>query len=95
MWRMLQGDSADDFVIASGAAHSLEQFAAAAFSEVALDWRDHVDFDAGLQRPSDISHSLGDPSKAAEVLDWRPRIGFAEIVARMVRAEREGADAVS
>jgi GDPmannose 4,6-dehydratase len=95
MWRMLQGDSADDFVIASGVAHSLEQFAAAAFAEVDLDWQDHVDFDAGLQRPSDISHSLGDPSKAAAVLDWRPRVDFKEIIARMVRGEREGAGAVS
>jgi len=95
MWRMLQRDRPEDFVIASGVAHSLEQFAAAAFSEVELDWRDHVDFDARLRRPSDISHSLGDPTKAAGVLEWRPRVPFRDIVARMVRAEREGAGAVS
>ena len=95
MWRMLQSEDAEDFVIASGVAHSLEQFAAAAFAEAGLDWQEHVDFDAGLQRPSDISHSVGDPSKAARVLGWRTHVGFDEIVARMVRAEREGAAAVS
>ena len=95
MWMMLQGDGAEDFVIASGVAHSLEQFATAAFSEVGLDWHEHVDIDAGLQRPSDISHSLGDPSRAAEALGWRPLVTFPESVSRMVRAEREGAGAVS
>ena len=88
MWRMLQRQRPDDFVIASGVAHSLEEFAVAAFSEVGLDWRDHVDFDAGLKRPSDISHSLGDPSKAARCWSGGPA-SLQEIVARMVRAERE------
>ena len=95
MWRMMQRDRAEDLVIATGVAHSLEDFAAAAFSAVGLDWRAHVDLDPGLKRPSDISHSLGDPSKAAEVLGWRCSVPFAEIVTRMVRAEREGAHAVS
>src|SRR5262245_13602630 len=95
MWKMLQRDEPDDFVIASGVAHSLEEFVAVAFAEVGLDWRDHVEHDPALVRPSDILYSLGDPTKAAEVLDWCPTVKFAEIVARMVRAEREGAAAVS
>jgi GDPmannose 4,6-dehydratase len=95
MWKLLQCDNPDDVVIASGVAHSIEEFVAAAFAEVRLDWRDHVDYDASLLRPSDILYSLGDPTKAAQVLDWRPKVQFAEIVARMVRAEREGAAAVS
>jgi GDPmannose 4,6-dehydratase len=91
MWRMLQHDEPDDFVIASGVSHSIAEFAAAAFAGVGLDWRDHVDHDPALTRPSDILCSLGDPSKAADVLGWRPTVDFARIVARMVRAERDGA----
>jgi GDPmannose 4,6-dehydratase len=95
MWAMLQCDLADEFVIASGVSHSLEDFVAAAFVEVSLDWRDHVDQDPALKRPSDIACSAGDPAKAAQVLNWHPKLRLPEIVARMVRAEREGARAVS
>jgi GDPmannose 4,6-dehydratase len=90
---MLQCDQPDDFVIASGVAHSVEEFVAAAFLEVGLDWRDHVDYDPSLVRPSDIMYSLGDPTKAEQVLDWRPTVKIPEIVARMVRAEQETAGA--
>ena len=93
MWRMLQRDEPDDFVVASGTAHSLEDFAAAAFAKVGLDWRDHVDYDPSLRRPSDILYSLGDPTKAANVLDWRSTVGFSDIVARMVEAERTNTSA--
>ncbi len=94
MWRMLQRDQPDDFVVASGVAHSLEEFVASAFLEVGLNWQDHIDYDPSLVRSSDIMYSLGDPSKAAEALDWRPTVKLPEIVARMIRAEREGAGAV-
>ena len=95
MWRMLQLDPPEDFVVASGVAHSLQEFVAAAFNEVGLDWRDYVDCDASLARPADIERSLGDPLKAARLLGWRAEVDFAEIVARMVRAERDGAAAAS
>jgi GDPmannose 4,6-dehydratase len=91
MWRMLQCEKPDDFVIATGVAHSLQDFAALAFAEAGLDWRKHVDHDPTLARPSDIRYSVGDPAKAAQVLDWHPTAAFAEIVARMIRAERDGA----
>jgi GDPmannose 4,6-dehydratase len=94
MWKMLQCDQPDDFVIASGVAHSLEEFVATAFAAVGLNWRDHVDYDSSLVRSSEIMCSLGDPSKAAQMLHWRPTVNLPEIVARMVRAEREGADSV-
>jgi GDPmannose 4,6-dehydratase len=68
---------------------------AAAFGEAKFDWRDHVDHDGALARPSDIAHSLGNAARAARLLGWKPQVGFAEIVARMVRAEREGAAEVS
>jgi GDPmannose 4,6-dehydratase len=95
MWAMLQGTAPDDFVIASGVSHSLEDFVAAAFGQVGLDWHDHVEYDDSLERPSDIPCSAGDPTKAKQILGWRAKLPFAEIVARMVRAEREGAAAVS
>jgi GDPmannose 4,6-dehydratase len=95
MWAMLQCTTPDDFVIASGVSHRLEDFVAAAFSQVGLDWRDHVDYDAAFKRPSDIPCSAGDPTKARQILGWRAKLPLAEIVTRMVRAEREGAAAVS
>jgi GDPmannose 4,6-dehydratase len=95
MCKMLQLNTPDDFVIASGISHSLEEFVAAAFAEAGLDWRHHVDHDPSLVRPSEIASSVGDPTKAAQALGWRPKIGLPEIAARMVRAEGEGAAAVS
>ncbi len=94
MWKMLQCDQPDDFVVASGVAHSLEELVAMEFTEVGLNWRDHVDYDSSLARSSDIMCSLGDPSKAAQILDWCSTVKLPEIVARMVRAEREGAASV-
>ena len=90
LWELLQREEPDDFVIASGIAHSLEDFVAAAFGQVGLDWRDHVEHDPALTRPSEILCSLGDPAKAAKVLGWRPTVGFPEIVSRMIRAEHGG-----
>jgi GDPmannose 4,6-dehydratase len=91
MFRMLQCERPDDFVVASGEAYSLEEFVAAAFLEVGLDWRDHVDYDPSLVRSSEIMYSLGDPTKAPQMLHWRPTVRMPEIAARMVRAERETA----
>jgi GDPmannose 4,6-dehydratase len=95
MWRMLRHETPEEFVVASGISHSLEDFVAAAFNEVKLDWRDHVDHDPSLARPSEITRSVGNAAKAGRLLGWHPTVGFAEIVARMVRAEREGPRAVS
>ncbi len=91
MWAMLQQPVAEDFVVATGEARQLKQFVAAAFSEVGLNWRDHVDRDAAQARPNDIAYSRGDASKAERLLGWKPRTAFPEIVARMVQAERAGA----
>ena len=90
---MLRHETPEEFVLASGISHSLEEFVAAAFNEVKLDWRDHVDHDPALARPSEIARSAGNAAKAGRLLGWQPKVGFAEIVARMVRAEREGARA--
>jgi GDPmannose 4,6-dehydratase len=95
MAAMLQRSTPSDYVIASNEAHSLEDFVAAAFAEAGLEWRAHVDFDASFVRPSDIVYSLGNPAKAKAEFGWQPTVRFAEIVARMLRGEGEGAAAVS
>jgi len=95
MWAMLCFERPVDLVIASGVAHSLEQFVAAAFAALKLDWRAHVDFDSSLRRPSDIAISVGNAERARRMLGWKPSVGFSELVSRMVRGETEGAAAVS
>jgi GDPmannose 4,6-dehydratase len=90
MWLMLQQPTAQSYVIATGETHSLEEFVDAAFSAVGLDWRTHVDIDNRLFRPSDISHSNADPSRAAEHLRWKARYRMRDVVTMMARAEQEG-----
>jgi GDPmannose 4,6-dehydratase len=89
MWRMMRLDSPTDLVIATGKTHNLQEFVAAAFEEVGLDWRSHVDIEAGLRRPADIAYSAGDPTKADRVIGWRATQGMREVVRTMVRAEME------
>lgn len=87
MWAMLQADTPDDFVVATGTSHSLEAFVSAVFQEVDLDWRAHVDRDETFVRPTDISVSRGNPGKAGRLLGWRARVTFPEIIRRLVAAE--------
>jgi len=88
MWRMMQLNDPQDFVIATGETGSLETFVATAFHRVGLDWRDHVDADGGLRRPNDIRVGRADPSKAAAVLGWRATFRMNEVVAQMVDAQQ-------
>lgn len=92
MWRVLQHEEADDFVIATGQSSSLEDFVAATFSVVNLDWRDHVDIDPGLFRPSEIDHSVGNPDKARRLLGWEATMTLPDIVAALVASERQFVD---
>jgi GDPmannose 4,6-dehydratase len=87
MSRMLQHERPDDYVIATGETHSLEEFAASAFSEVGLDWHDHVEIDPTLLRPTDISGNFAKPAKAERVLGWKAQVKMAEAVRRMIAAE--------
>jgi len=84
MHRMLQQPEPQDFVIATGQTSSLQDFVAAAFGHFGLDWREHVESDPGLLRPSDLRVSRADPSRAAAVLGWRARSAMPEVVARMI-----------
>lgn len=87
MWRMVQLDQPTDLIIASGRTHSLAEFVEAAFQAVGLDWREHVDIDESLRRPSDIPFSAGNAAKAEQLLGWRAKSGMREVVAMMVEAE--------
>jgi GDPmannose 4,6-dehydratase len=88
MWRMLQQDRPDDYVIATGETRSLDEFVAAAFRAVGLDARDHVDTDPSLFRPTDIEGNWAEPGKAVRVLGWRATVRMEEAVRRMVEAEQ-------
>jgi GDPmannose 4,6-dehydratase len=89
MWRMLQTDSPEDFVIATGESNSLEAFVATAFSQVGLDWRQHVIQDPKLFRPAEIRHSRGRPEKARRLLGWEASVRMRDVVREMIRYERQ------
>lgn len=88
MWRMLQRSTGSDFVIATGESHTLEEFAATAFQQVGLDWREHTDLSEALTRPTDLSEGRGDASRAREVLGWSATYRMSDVVKAMVEAEQ-------
>jgi len=87
MWLMLQQPTADDYVVATGATHSVREFCDAAFSHVALDYRNHVVTDPALVRPAEVDLLVGDASKARRELGWEPTVSFEELVRMMVDAD--------
>src|SRR5688572_3118395 len=87
MWHMLQQDEADDYVIATGETHSVEEFLTEAFSHVNLDWHDYVELDPKYLRPAEVDLLIGDASKAKRVLGWEPKVSFRELVRLMVDAD--------
>lgn len=84
MWRMLQKDVPDEYVLATGVDNSVEDFLTAAFKAVELDWRNYVSQDARYMRPSEVNNLIGDASKAKERLGWMPTTKFADWVRAMV-----------
>lgn len=89
MWLMLQQDEADDYVIGTGEAHSVQEFLEAAFAYVDLDWREYVEIDPRYFRPTETDSLLADPSKAQRRLGWEPKVTFRELVKIMVDADME------
>jgi GDPmannose 4,6-dehydratase len=87
MWRMLQQEQPEDYVIATGESNTLEDFVAEAFQVFGLDWREHVISDPSLLRPSEIMVSRGNPEKAARDLGWRADSRMREVISRMAKAE--------
>jgi GDPmannose 4,6-dehydratase len=89
MWRLMQLESADDFVIATGQAHSVREFLERAFARVGLDWREYVEASPRQIRPADVELLLGDASKARRALEWEPKVTFEGLVDLMVDADLE------
>ena len=87
MWLMLQQEEPDDYVVATGETHSVEQFLDVAFEHLDLDWREYVVQDERYMRPAEVDLLVGDPSKAGRILGWEPRVSFAELVRMMVDAD--------
>ncbi|MDA2951756.1 MAG: GDP-mannose 4,6-dehydratase, partial [Actinomycetota bacterium] len=85
MWLMLQQDEPDDYVIATGETHSIEEFLTLAFDKVGLgDWRPYVRHDAKFLRPAEVDLLIGNPAKAKTKLGWQPEVSFDELVQMMV-----------
>ncbi len=96
MWRMLQCDNPDDFVIATGEGVSVRDFLEYAFEHAGLDWREHVRYDPKYERPSEVDALIGDASKAEELLGWKPEVKSRELARIMVDADiRKLADQLS
>ena len=88
MWRMLQQDEADDYVVATGETHSIRELLDVAFARVGIDdWTPYVEQDPRFMRPAEVDLLVGDASKAAERLGWKPTVGFAELVHLMVDSD--------
>jgi GDPmannose 4,6-dehydratase len=89
MWRILQQEKPQDYVIGSGQAHSVRELVELAFTHVGLDYRQYVVSDPKYYRPAEVDVLLADPSKARRELGWTPKVGFAELVGMMVDADLE------
>ncbi len=87
MWMMLQQDEPDDYVIASGESHSVQELVEAAFSHIGLNWEDYVKTDPRLVRPAEVDMLIGNPAKAKEKLGWKPQVSFKELIELMVDSD--------
>jgi GDPmannose 4,6-dehydratase len=90
MWLMLQQDEPDDFVVATGQTHTVEELVERAFGELGIaDWRQYVRQDPKFYRPAEVDLLIGDATKAREQLGWEPQVDFATLVQMMVRSDLE------
>jgi GDPmannose 4,6-dehydratase len=87
MWLMLQQPSPDDYVVATGVAHTVRQFAEIAFSSVGLNYQNYIQTDPAFLRPAEVDQLLGDPSKANRALGWKPETSFHQMIEEMVQAD--------
>jgi GDPmannose 4,6-dehydratase len=87
MWLMLQQDAPDDYVVATGEAHSVKELVQVAFAHVGLDWQKHVSVDPAFLRPAEVDHLIGNAAKAKQKLGWEPSVDFRGLVAMMVDAD--------
>jgi len=89
MWLMLQQDHPDDFVVSTGETHSVREFCELAFDQAGLNWEDHVVVDDKFFRPAEVDLLIGEPSKARDLLGWKPEVTFEQLVRMMVDADIE------
>lgn len=87
MWRMLQQPQPDDYVVATGESHSVQEFVDLAFAHAGLNWREYVREDPALKRPAEVDSLIGNPIKARTELGWQPTVSFAQLVRMMVDAD--------
>jgi GDPmannose 4,6-dehydratase len=87
MWRILQQDKPDDFVIATGEVHTIKELCEEAYGYVGLDYKDHIYVDPRFVRPTETGPLVGDYSKAKKVLGWEPKVNFKELVRMIVDAD--------
>lgn len=90
MWKILQQDNPDDYVLSTGIAPTIREFVEEAFNYAGLDYRDYVEIDPRYFRPTEVDYLLGDPRKANKVLDWKPKVTWKELAHIMVDADLEG-----
>ena len=88
MWLMLQQDTPEDYVIATGKTHTLKEFVAEVFEQLGLDWKEYVDTNPDLFRPSEIIYSAGNSEKASKNLKWKPTITFKEMIGKLIEYEK-------
>jgi GDPmannose 4,6-dehydratase len=89
MWLMLQQDKPDDYVVATGEAHSVKEFVELAFDQAGLDWQKYVEIDQRYLRPTEVDYLLGDPARARTLLNWKPKVDFRGLVTMMVEHDLE------
>ena len=87
MWRMLQQEQSDDYVLATNETHTVREFVEEAFSHVGLDWREYVKYESRYDRPAEVDLLIGNPAKAKEKLKWEPNVRFKDLVRIMVDAD--------
>lgn len=87
MWRMVQHDTPDDYVLATNETHTVREFVEEAFARVDLDWQEFVKYDARYERPAEVDLLIGNPAKAKRILGWEPKTTFKELVGIMVDAD--------
>jgi GDPmannose 4,6-dehydratase len=87
MWRMLQADQPDDYVIATGEMHTVREFLDEAARLLGMDWEKHVEFDSRYLRPAEVDALQGDPSKAKDRLGWEPTTMFTDLVKIMIESD--------
>jgi GDPmannose 4,6-dehydratase len=87
MWLMLQQESPDDYVVATGESHTVRECLDVAFGTLGMDWKQYVETDPRYLRPTEVDHLRGDYSKAEKKLGWKPKVRFRELIEMMVRSD--------